>query len=449
MIPPLAGALLLAPAQDETVLWRFELASNSNGSGAIDDIDRDGKPEVVFGTYFNDERLLALNGEDGSLLWEHAAEGSPFDASVAIADLDRDGGLEILAADSARGLLRCLDGAGKLLWTIQLASGTDSPPAIADLEGDGKSEIVVGAMWGRSGKGSVAAYGSQPSAGQGARAPRWSAEIPGCVQSEPCLVDLDGDRALDVVVTSWRGDRGVHALSGKTGTPLWTAVVDGDEKSMGMYHGVSVARASGALRIVLGTYDTPEKGQALCLDAQGAVQWKKDLGELAFAPTTVLDADGDGDDEMLVGGQTLRLFAVRDGKELWNRDLGELVDRGAAVADADGDGDPDFVVAAGRRVLALDAKSGQETWAFSAPGEDPFEKISSAPLVADLDGDGLLEVFFVLGRGYSGEGEYAPSKNRGTAYAVRTTKGKGPGWTTFRGNLRRDGRAETTHARPR
>ena len=47
------------------LLWSFELKAPSYGSGAAADIDGDGKLEVVFGTYFNDEFVYGLKAEDG------------------------------------------------------------------------------------------------------------------------------------------------------------------------------------------------------------------------------------------------------------------------------------------------------------------------------------------------------------------------------------------------
>jgi len=61
--------------------------------------------------------------------------------------------------------------------------------------------------------------------------------------------------------------------------------------------------------------------------------------------------------------------------------------------------------------------------------------IDSGPVVADFDGDGTLDVFFVCGKGTS---DKSRSENFGRAYAVRVGKGKGE-WPVFRGNLRRTG----------
>lgn len=429
---------LSATQRSGDVIWRYELASDSKGMGAVADLDGDGGLEVVFGTYFGDERLVALDAATGEVKWTHRSDGGPFDASVTVVDFGSDREWDVLAADSSSGELRCLSGRGIERWRIRLGNSTDSVPAVADLDGDGTPEIVVGTMWLGDGIGRVSAYHAST---QGLL---WQRSIPGCVQSEPCLVDLDSDELPDVIVTSWRGDRGVHALSGRTGEPLWTAITDGDEKSMGMYHGVSAANTQDGIRIVLGTYDTPQKGQALALDAGGRVVWKKDLGELCFMPTTVVDVHQDGNDEFLVGGRILRLLQAADGREIWRFDVGDTVDRGASLADVDGDGDLDFVVAAGKKLFAIDAATGTALFEFAVSGSDDFfEKISSGVLIDDFDRDGFLDAFLVVGRGFSGEGEFARENNRGTAMAVRLGKGTGPGWHTFRGNPRRDGRGES------
>jgi hypothetical protein len=63
------------------------------------------------------------------------------------------------------------------------------------------------------------------------------------------------------------------------------------------------------------------------------------------------------------------------------------------------------------------------------------EWIDGAPIVGDFDGDGVLEVFFVAGKGTS---DKSRQQNYGRAYALKLGKGKGS-WPMFRGNLRRTG----------
>ena len=104
--------------------------------------------------------------------------------------------------------------------------------------------------------------------------------------------------------------------------------------------------------------------------------------------------------------------------------------------DVDGDKDMDVLYSDHTNIVARDGKTGEETFRFDATVKgELWEDISSALLVADLDGDGLTEVFFVAGQGTSTD-EF--KNNYGRAFAVHL-KGKGPEWTTFRSNLRRTG----------
>lgn len=422
--PPPSSA---EPPRDSRVVWMIDLKSDSKGSGHVADITGDGKPEIVFGTYFGDEQVYAVRASTGEIVWKNKSDGGPFDASVAIADLNGDGQPQILIADSASGKLFCFGNDGREQWTIRLPSGTDSPPAVADLDGDGLPEIIVGAMWSRGGVGSVVAI--DPRTQQFL----WQTPIRGCVQSEPGIADLNGDGVLDVVVTSWRGDRGIHALNGKDGTPLWTFTTAGNAQSMGMYHGVTIVGPRDNPRILMSTCD----GDIYCLSATGDPIWHQRRDDYLFAAALAADFTGDGEIEFLIGGRRLYLLSAADGREIWSRQLGGSIDRGGAVVDWGNDGQLDVVIAAQSRLFVLNGRTGATLFEFDAARDenDPYEKIASAPLVADFTGDGHLDCFVVCGRGYSGEWK---ARNFGRAMLIRLGPGSGE-WPTFRGNLHRTG----------
>jgi hypothetical protein len=67
----------------------------------------------------------------------------------------------------------------------------------------------------------------------------------------------------------------------------------------------------------------------------------------------------------------------------------------------------------------------------------PYD-IDHAPVIADFDLDGKLDLFVVGGYGISSP----DSNNHGRAYALRAGDGGGPGWPMFRHDLVHSGRFE-------
>lgn len=136
------------------------------------------------------------------------------DSSPALSDLDNNGELWILAGDDA-GYLHVVDLTGQARAGFPVraqgpAPGLPTPtphppggniysleasPAIADLTGDGRQEIVIGS-W----DGQLYVWDST-----GALLPGWPVRVQDQIISSAALVDLDGDDQLDIVVGSKDG----------------------------------------------------------------------------------------------------------------------------------------------------------------------------------------------------------------------------------------------------
>jgi hypothetical protein len=115
----------------------------------------DARPEIV--APINDGKIYAV-GPDGALLWSYDyAMGAPktFASEVTVADLNGDGIPELVFGTYAltpnAGRLVVLDNGGGLLFDVTLPNqgsdgngiGIPAAPTIADLDGDGTLEIVV------------------------------------------------------------------------------------------------------------------------------------------------------------------------------------------------------------------------------------------------------------------------------------------------------------------
>lgn len=457
--PPQPAEISTSAPAVEGLLWSVATKSPSFGSAAAGDLNNDGEMDIVFGTYFNDEHLYAIRARDGQILWKYKSEHGPIDTSVLLIDADGDGKLNVLFGDSSTGTLFCLDGDGKPVWKFKGQTSTDSPPAAADLNGDGTLEIVYGTM-DAGGGGWV--NGLEGKSGKAI----WSVRVPGHIQCETALVDLNGDRTLDVLVTNWRGDNKLRALSGKDGAELWQF-----ETGDWIYHGVSVIEGKRSNEGA-STADTPpdlivadRKGSVWRLNGRtGLVVWRSKLeGEMdgtVFAPTCIADLAGDPQPEIVVAGLNLHVLNS-DGTLLWRNKYGaggRSITRGAAVADMDGDHRADLVFGAGTVLRAVRGDTGRELWSRELRcGTEYHEAIDQAPLILDCDGDGSLDVFVVVGRGVSDYKELKQRDNYGRAFALRNLiapeGGASPkrrstesldGWYTFRGGPRRLGHVESS-----
>lgn len=118
------------------------------------------------------------------------------DSSPALADLDGDGRNEIIVGDDA-GMLHVFDPQGKELPGFPARAGSliEASPAIGDLDGDGWPDIVVGSWDGR-----MYAWDRH-----GVLLPGWPTQAGDQIISSAALVDLDGDRLPDVVAGSKDG----------------------------------------------------------------------------------------------------------------------------------------------------------------------------------------------------------------------------------------------------
>ncbi len=118
---------------------------------SVADLDMDGVPEVIFTTYQKSavaqSFLRVVSGQDGTELFTvdnpdfRVHRGSP----VAVGDIDRDGRVEIVAVAESQNRLIAFEHDGTVKWLSSNVEGTgDGGPALADLDGDGAPEIILG-----------------------------------------------------------------------------------------------------------------------------------------------------------------------------------------------------------------------------------------------------------------------------------------------------------------
>ena len=116
---------------------------DDNGDGVVDEDDM---PDIVVVTYGGYGTLRAVSGDGSYELFNVTDQQLQGQGAVAIGDIDADGENEVVAC--TYNTVKAFSSTGALEWTSPPLSGhmfgTSDAPAIADMDGDGAPEVIVG-----------------------------------------------------------------------------------------------------------------------------------------------------------------------------------------------------------------------------------------------------------------------------------------------------------------
>ncbi|MEO0225372.1 MAG: C25 family cysteine peptidase [candidate division WOR-3 bacterium] len=187
--PPLGG--LIAYNHTGTVVEGWDSCLTDGviylTSPVVGDIDRDQKLEVVMGFAGvpNGGKLVAYE-HNGGLAAGFPVNFAEATTGIALADLDRNGTLEIVAGSVDGYYIVSYN--GTILSNKKIDGGMLNEPAVGDIDGDGKIDIII------------ASYGNYVYAFD--RQQNWIAHFPLKVDdgtfSSPILGDLNTDRQIDI-----------------------------------------------------------------------------------------------------------------------------------------------------------------------------------------------------------------------------------------------------------
>lgn len=330
------------------------------------------------------------------------------------------GGLPALSPGVAGAAVPTLTSAGAVshqLAGIYSPQGTReafSTPAIADVTGDGRPDLITAAL-----DGTVAAH-ALPS-----RTQIWRVSIGRTsIQTSPAVVDLTGDGKGDVIVGTMDGR--VLILDGPSGRVVRTfsqgaplhCPPGNDCRPDGFFATPAIAdvNGDGILDIVAASWDHT----VYAWSSNGPLLWRRFLEDTLWSSPVVADIDRDGTPEVILGGDIyannplgkpaggLVWILKRDGSTYpgYPRSMpGQTVWSSPAVGDINSDGNLDIVVGsgtnfpspAGYRVDAFTARTGQSLpgWPVGVDG-----RVMGSPAIGNLDGDSHLEVAFASEGGW-------------------------------------------------
>jgi uncharacterized repeat protein (TIGR01451 family) len=392
-------------------------------SPAVVDLDGNGTMEVIGATY----TLYVLNGADGSELWRVAPPSSGARAwpGVVVADMDRDGDLEIVTAHGG-GYVRVLDHVGHPVWTRQPTTRELRGLSAYDLDGDGTLEVVVTAAIGSKTNTWVYEHDGALRAGW----PQLSNESGyawGVFNDNAAIGDIDGDGIGEIVVPS-----DVHYVCAyePDGTQIPAHTMYGG-KGWGKV-GVHV------------DHEVDLRGYAHCGDEHRP--------NFAHSPSAIADVDGDGILEVIVtgnvydcgtspytslyemayifngdrsrwsaGGYDWTVIPTPDGSASPLSESYSVIESShpnPVVADLDGDGKREILFPSydGRMHAFWLDKDERHDWPYEVYTSGPY-RFASEPVVADLDGNGEAEVIFAswVQKGYNQTGKLHILTYQGTA----------------------------------
>ncbi len=408
--------------QEPQIKWWYDTGDMAFGNAALADVDSDSLPEFVFSTYRNDERIIVLNAEDGSLLWDYNTGGCN-DVAPLVYDVDLDGELEIILAGSCVPKTWCFDAAtGEVEWICN-THGSDSPPTVGDVDNDDKPEILHGEF-----NGWIICINGE----NGSIQWEFNADPNAWIQTAPTLLDANGNGQLDFVVANWSfgTNHKIFAFRGDDHSLLW----DSDLPEDVMYHGAAVADIDedNKPELAIGSYD----GILRVLNAEdGSLLWDFSFPSPTYigAPVSIADLNLDEHLEIVFVDWYKLGVLSKNGSLLWDYSIPEYGTsfRGAALSDVNNDGFPDVVIGTSTgSVTALSGNDGSVLWnvdLLAHYGGNEFE-IDHGPVIADFDDDGLLDAFVV-----GGHAEYPNIQNNfGRAYALSLESSGGPDWPMFR-----------------
>jgi hypothetical protein len=372
--------------QDIQIIGQFGSRHGAN-TMIVNDLDRDGDPDILWGDYFDPGLLWLVNsgscphptiGRDSVRFPPNAPLRSSGYNAPAVADVDDDGDLDLLVGvlggaynpmRTSRENLFYYEQLAPMTFTLRTRTflpaidvGSESAPAFADLDGDGDLDLVAGNKIEPDDPHSGALFWFRNDGTT--RAPRFRTmgplDVHGWYNDVPAFGDLDGDGLPDLVLGTFRdavpylrnvGTRGQpgFALADSQlvvltrGSHASPALVDIDgDGDLDLF----VGEGSGEINFYRNDGGRATPRFVLVSDAYEGIEAGR-----RSAPR-FLDLDGDGDADLLIGTEA--------GPPLLYRNLGSATrprfrrDPGFVLplpplsvpvgADLDGDGDPDLVV---------------------------------------------------------------------------------------------------------
>ena len=355
----LLGVSIAGAVSELQVEWTFNTSdvfedrtfgAGHQGCQTVWDVDGDGVNEIVFGTRRGDSKRLWCIDQTGNFEWIYPAlaedkiPGDPW--GVSLVDVNNDGTYELCFAGRG-GKLHVLNGDGTEFWIWNHPSGENmlGPPQAYDVDGDGFPEFFMN--------------------------------------------DAQGY---------------IHRVSHE-GELVWTSFKAGDSNEG--HPTIADTDRDGTYEVLWASQDH----FLYCMDADtGEEEWRFDSGaDMHTNPCFVADVNDDGDYEIVIWNNApvssvivVSFYGTEIGR--WDEPRKADIKLTPAMGDVDYDGHLDMALMSDSAIYVIDLATMTTKWErnvteWSAEGKLPqgveVSNWSNYPLIADIDGDSVLEVLWV------------------------------------------------------
>ena len=319
-IPPSGPELFCLDGITGEEIWSFTPDPQSYISviSLVPDLTGDGVSEIIAGSY--DYWVALVDGSNGNQLWLSSVDGKYVQSVSPIEDVNNDGVYDVLMGnwvdgkktdqnpdlriqDTASGVY-CFSGDdGSMIWGKAIGDiQMNCVKNIADIDGDGKQDVITGTMNGTM-------YCLSGENGNTI----WTIQTPTGIIIQEIVVaqDINGDDKNEIIAGSW--DNNVYCFDGATGNILWIYQV------VNFVHTVAIAEdisGDGINDILVGDRGLAVGG-GICLGAvycidgfSGELIWRFETGDMVWAVTQTSDVNSNGTLDVVAGSDDGKVYCI-------------------------------------------------------------------------------------------------------------------------------------------
>ena len=356
-------------------LWSASPSLFALESVAVLDLDHDNKTdEIIVGDTTEDIHALQ---ENGTKIWTHLDSGSFSVYEIVVGDFDNDTFDDDIAYMAGSDLL-FINESGDIIGSAP--QGPFFSLDVYDLNNDGFDEVIAGTS------GDIYAY--YPNGTQ-----MWANSLPESTIHEIIIGDLESDGDIEIIAVDNAGYIWVYNASGNL---TWNSSDKGSSTSTAAIGDLNNDNKND---VVFGATNIKHAYHGNGTEFSASEFDTNNFGEYIFYESIIMDIDGDGDNEILMGTDDKLTLFNRTGGNEWeypvSSDLGDFYS--IAVDDIDNDGKNEIIGGdTGTDTLYILNASGNLRWSVPASniGNSLGYGSHAAITTADINNDGQKDIIY-------------------------------------------------------